>query len=191
MAITVVACIVTIFSLRADLRYFVANSSPRVLGEASHVQSNRLSPEKYVNVAGSPMLAHTVEYRRAVSGARYVVFPLAGQRTIFVEMRAEDAENPERMAKREFTGRLVTFGELGGRYGEVANYLSDSMSLPVSSETFLVREGESPKACLPSFLLALLCALVIAMNLVLFARWFRPLPVRAGARVPSAATTAP
>lgn len=173
MLLTVVASIGTVVSVGGDVRYVFASSMPTGLGDVRALDAAKLVPNTYVQLEGVPTLAHQVKYRRSATGAEYVVFPLAGQKLVFVEAKASDAEAADRVASAVFRGRLVTLGDLGGRYGEVSRYLSESMGLPVTTETFLLREGETPTDAAWSLGVLALAAALVVMNGVLFARWFR------------------
>jgi hypothetical protein len=175
MALTVVAAVGTLVSIRGELAYFTAPDEVIELGDATRLDPTLLVPNSFVRIAGTPTLAHQVEYKRGATGAAFVVFPLAGQRTVFVELPAAEAHDSGRLARGEFEGRLVTFGELGARYGEVSRYLASNMELPVTGETFLLRADEAPRDASWALAVAALCLALIAFNVAFLARWFRPL----------------
>jgi len=129
-----------------------------------------------VRIEGTPMASGTVRYSRLVTGSTYAVFPLAGQRNVFVQIPMDGPEDQRTLSAREFSGRLVTFGQLGGRFGEVRRYLDDTMEMPVSSESFLLLTDEAPGTYGWALLLAGLCILFVLVNIWLMIRWFRPLP---------------
>lgn len=170
MAFVVVGSAVLALSLRHDLAYFFASSDTADLGAAVDVDPAELQSNTMVSVGGNPMLSRAVRYRQVLSGSEYVVFPLAGQRTVYV--RVPDA--PDALTRSEFSGRLVTFGQLGSRVGGVQGSLA-GLGLPVSDDSFLVLADEAPSSYVGSVLLALLCLLFIAVDLFLLFRWFRPL----------------
>lgn len=171
MALVVVASAVLALSLRHDLAYFFSSPQTIDLGDVRGIDPARLEPNSHVRLEGTPMVSRAVRYERVLAGGRYIVFPLAGQRTLYVQV--EDREDA--IGRHEFSGRLVTFGQLGGRMGAVRGYLGRQMDLPVSAESFLLIADESPGSYAWALLLALLCALFIVADLVLLLRWFRPL----------------
>lgn len=175
MAIVVVASIALATSLRFDLAYFFASGRAANLGDVGQVDPGALEPNSFVRVAGTPTAAATVRYRRIVTGETYVVFPLAGQRTVYVHM----PESLARSGRTEFAGRLVTFGQLGGRMRGVQQYLAGAMDLPASAESFVVLVDESPRSYAWALGLVLLCAIFVLIDLVLVLRWFRPAAPRA------------
>lgn len=174
MALVVVASAALALSLRHDVAYFFSRGETIELGDAAQLDPAELAPNTQVRVSGTPMLSRTVHYRRVLTGSTYVVFPLGAQRTIYVHAPAGD----DALASAEFTGRLVTFDDLGGRIGSVEGYLADRMDLPVSGESYLLLSGESPGSYAWALLLVLLCIAFIAVDVWLFVRWF--LPSKAG-----------
>ena len=176
MALVVVASVALLLSLRADVGYFFAADKATALGEATEVEAATLEPNQFVRVEGTPMAAGTVRYSTFLGTKQYAVFPLAGQRTIFVQVPVEDMERSRDLARREYAGRLVTFGQLGGRMRAVRGYLEKQMGMELSSETFLLMADEPPGSYGWALGLAALCVLFVLVNLWLAWRWFRPLP---------------
>lgn len=177
MALTVVASIGLIGVLRADIAYFFAPATAADLGEVTALDPASLTPNTFVRVEGTASAAHTVRYTKLLGTTTYAVFPLAGQRDVFVQVPLTDAETERNLARREYSGRLTTFGQLGGRFGEVREYLGETMGVPVSSESFLILADEPPGSYGWALFLAALCALFVIVNVILMLRWFRPLPV--------------
>jgi hypothetical protein len=171
MAAVVVASLALASSLRYDVAYFFATSTVADLGEATAVDPGALTTNRYVRITGTPMAAGTVRYRRIVTGETYVVFPFAGQRTIYIHM----PESAARSGRTEFAGRLVTFGQLGARMRDVQEYLARTMGMPVSSESFVILVDESPESYWWALALCVLCALFVMVDVMLVVRWFRPI----------------
>jgi hypothetical protein len=174
MAVVVVASIALATSLRFDLAYFFASGQAADLGDVARLDPGALSSNSFVRIAGTPTAAATVRYRRIVTGESYVVFPLAGQRTVYVHM----PESLARSGRTEFSGRLVTFGQLGGRMRGVQRYLAGAMEAPASAESFVLMVDESPPSYAWALGLVLLCIGFVLVDLFLVLRWFRPAPVR-------------
>lgn len=170
MALVVVGSMAVVVGLRHDLAYFFATESTRNLGDAASIDAATLQSNTHVRVQGTAMVSRAVRYRRVLSGSTYVVFPLAGQRTIYVQADDDAAA----MARSEFSGRMVTFSQLGGRIDSVEGYLKDEMSLPVSGESFLIIADASPGSSAWALFLAALCLLFVVIDVALFLRWFRP-----------------
>jgi hypothetical protein len=186
MVAVVVAALGLLVHLRADVAYSFADERVSDLGEVAAVDLSELEPNRYVRVRGTPMLSRMVRFERAISGQRYAVFPLAGQRQIFVQVPLEALTDPTRGAQGEFSGRLLTFGQLGGRFRAVREYLRRDLNLPVTAESFVVLAEEPPSAYGWALGMSALCLAIIALTGWLLLRWFRPLA--AASRAPARAT---
>ncbi len=172
MALVVVAAMALAVSLRHDLAYFFSSAQTIDLGDVRTVDPATLEPNSHVRISGTPMMSRAVRYRRVLTGGRYVIFPLAGQRTVYVQVD----DRQDALGRSEFSGRLVTFSQVDGRMSAVRNYLGREMSLPVSGESFLILADESPGSYGWALVLAAICALFVLIDVLLLLRWFRPLP---------------
>ena len=170
MALVVVLAATLALSLRHEISFFFSDPQTIELGDVTELDPAELRSNSMVRVEGTPMLSRAIRYRRVLTGAEHVLFPLAGQRTVYVQVDAQGD-----LARHEFSGRLVTFGQLGGRVGAAARYLDRDMGLPVTSESFLLIADEGPGSSAWAVLLALLCLLAIVVDVFLFLRWFRPI----------------
>jgi hypothetical protein len=176
MAAAVAAAIGLMVELRYDVSYSFASDQAIDLGSVTALDLSELEPNVYVRVRGTPMLSRLVRYEKALSGASYAVFPLAGQRQVFVQMPAAAIDDPMRAAPGEFSGRLMTFGQLGGRFRAVRDFLARELGMPVTAESFVVLTEEPPSAYGWSTFVLALCLAIVALMSGLMLRWFRPLP---------------
>lgn len=161
--------------IQQDVSYALSAERVIDIGDATSAELAQLPVNRYVRVRGSVMVAHGARYQRLLSGDTYAVFPLAGQRQIFVHAELASLSDPARIASGDFTGRLVTFGQLRGRLGTVRAYLSQAGGLPVSDESFVVLAEEPPSGYRIALLGSAFCWAMLASCLVLLWRWFRPL----------------
>jgi hypothetical protein len=168
-------------SVRSDIAYALRTDRAELLGSAIGLEPAGLPSNAYVVVSGTPMLSGMVRFNSGLLGTEYVVFPLAGQRNVFVQVRADSLRDPRTAASTEFAGRMVRFGELGGRFRVVREFLARRMGLPVSAETSLVISDDPPRGHAWSLFFAAFCMGVIGVNVWLFSRWFKPIrqPTRA------------
>lgn len=183
MALSIVVTLGLLASIRRDVSYFFHPSTPMALGEAVDLDPAELEPNAYVTIEGTPMASGTVGYGRILGAGRYRAFPLAGQRNLFVQVPVESEDAARTSARREFSGRLVTFGDAGGRFGTVRRFLESKMGMPVSSESYLLLADEPPSSYAGSLALVALAALAILVNFFLFLRLFRPIRVRKDAKI--------
>ena len=162
-------------SVRADLSYAVQSGQALSLGDATQLDPAQLPSNAYVRVRGTPMLSGMVRFETGLWGSQQVVFPLAGQRNVFVQVSAASLDDPRTAARTEFAGRMVTFGELGGRFRVVREYLERRMGMPVTAETFVIIADDPPATHVWALLFAAFCLGVVGLNVWLFSRWFRPI----------------
>lgn len=175
MALVAAGALGLLASLGDDLGYLLSRSPAADLGEAVQVDPASLTANSYVRVRGTPMLSHALRYSRMWNDGEYAVFPLAGQRHVFVRVAAPDLERFRMSPRREFAGRLVTFGQLGSEFSAVREAFAQRMGPEVSSETFLVLADEPPGRYGWVILVALVCLLFVAVDVALMVRWFRPI----------------
>jgi hypothetical protein len=170
MAAAVVALLALVAGLRSDMAYALAGAQPQDLGTVSAVAAAELRSNAYVQLSGVPTVARTVEFRQGF-GTVHRVFPLAGQTLVYVGLQERGGES---FVRSEFTGRLVTFGELGARYSELARVMQQA-HMPVSSETFLLLVDERPRDYRWTWLVGALSLAFIALDAFFIVRWFKPL----------------
>lgn len=162
-------------SVRSDLAYALQPEQAVALGDAGALKPAQLVNNRFARVHGTPMLGGMVQFKTGMFGTQRVIFPLAGQRNLFVQVDSAALSDPRTSARTEFAGRLVTFSELGARFRVVREYLARTMELPVSGETYLLVADDPPGTHAWSVLFAGLCVGIIGLNVWLFSRWFRPL----------------
>lgn len=171
---TIAASLALLGTLRTDLGYFFTQERALDLGEVTALDVASLEPNSFVRVTGTPMASATVHYQRAIGADTYAIFPLAGQRAIFVSVPTESRGDEARLARREWSGRLVTFGQLGGRLSGVRSYLRARVNMPVTRDSFVLLADEPPGSYGWSVVLAAFCLAFVVLNLALVVRWFRP-----------------
>jgi hypothetical protein len=176
----VLAALALLMHVRRDVAYTFATDQAADLGEVTAIEVSGLTPNRYVRVRGTPMLSRMVRFERALSGQQYAVFPVAGQRQVFVQVPLEALSDPARVAQGEWTGRLMTFGQLGTRFRSVREYLAQELELPVTGESFVVLAEEPPSAYGWSLAIAALCVAVMVLASALLLRWFKPLAQERG-----------
>jgi len=170
MAAAVVAALALVLSLSGDMRYAFARSQPHDLGDARQVDVASLESNSYVHLKGIPTVARAVRFTRGL-GTQYRVFPLSGQRQIYVQIEEHGGES---FVRSEFSGRLVTFEDLGGRYADLAKSMQQQVGLPVTGESFLLLADEQPSAYWWSWLVGVFCLGFVLLDAYFIVRWFKP-----------------
>jgi hypothetical protein len=173
MALTAASALALLASVRGEIAYFFASDRAADLGEAPGLGLEGLESNQYARVRGSPMASRTVRYSTLLTGQQYALFPLAGQRDLFVRVAVEPGWRRE--APTRFSGRLVRFGELGVRFGAVAEYLEGDLGMTVGPGTYVLLSDKPPGSYAWALGIALLCMLIVGLDVWLLLRWFRPL----------------
>lgn len=171
MAVAVFVALTLSWMVRHDVAYFLSNAAALEVGDATSVSPGTLESNRYVHLSGNPMASQVVRYRRLLSGETFVVFPLAGQRNVFVQMSETAFATP----RAEFAGRLVSFGDMGSRLDGVRGYFERELHTPVPADAFVLMVDESPTSAWWALALVVLCALFIGLDAWLLVRWFRPI----------------
>ena len=160
MAAAVVAAMGLALSMRTDMGYALASTQPVDLGDVARLEPSNLPTNEYVRLQGVAMASQTVQFSRALVGD-FRIFPLAGQRTVYVQV---PEGGQAAMARSEFAGRLVTFNQLGGRYGNLVRYMDRELGLPVTGESFLILADETPNSYRWTWVLGALCVLFVLLD---------------------------
>jgi hypothetical protein len=100
------------------------------------------------------------------------MFPLAGRSGVYVQTPDDGGEGFVRSA---YTGRLATFGSLGRRYAQLAQVMRDDAGLTVGDDSLVLLADDQPGDYSWTWLVAALCVLFTALDVLLIVRWFRPL----------------
>lgn len=155
-----------------DVAYAFSSTTPVALGDGRTAPVTADLANRYVSVHAAPSLAGAVSYSRWMFPGEHVVFPVAGREgePLYVQVSAGQREAMER---GEFHGRLTRFNAAGGRYANVGRYLHDTLRAPVSGQTWLLVEGDSPRSLFwAPVVTSLLVALALA-DLALLRSLFR------------------
>lgn len=174
MLFTVVFAIALGAHLRRDVAYFFAGGQPRALGEASAVRQADLIANSYATIHGSPMASSVVFFDRPLGGGHYALFPLAGQRNVYVQLPVASETAFANSAASEFSGRLVPFEALGARADSLLEALRDN-GMPATESSFVLLAEEPPGSYLWAVVLGALCLFAVGLNAGLLFWWFAPL----------------
>lgn len=166
-------------SVRPDVSYALQADKATLLGDVAQVDAEHLVSNHYVRVRGTPMLSGMVRFKSGLFGTEQVVFPLAGQRNLFVQVESATLADARTASRTEFAGRLITFGELGGRFRVVREFLARDLGMPVTGETYLLVADDPPATHAWSIAFAAFCLALVTLNAWLFSRWFRPIYIPA------------
>jgi hypothetical protein len=170
MALAVVAAMALVAALRRDIAYALASDQVADLGDVQSLQTRALVSNTYVRISGMPSVARSVGFSKWL-GAKYRVFPLAGQRAIYIQVQDQGGET---FVRTEFTGRLVNFDDLGSRYAGLRQVMRQDAGLPVTEASYLLLAGDAPGGYWWTWIVGLLCVAFVILDAYFIVRWFRP-----------------
>ncbi len=160
-----------------DLQYALSEQAAVELGEVTALAPGLALPEgQFVAVDGLASISRAVRYRRMFGDAEYVVFPLAGQPRVFVRLETDGARAFGDDVPTHFSGRLVPFSQLDGRFAALEAALARSTGAPLPDDALLLLGDEPPGDPAGPLMFILFCAGVLLTDAWLIARWFKPLP---------------
>jgi hypothetical protein len=171
----VLAALTLVVELRSEVAYFFERAPAVSLGELPLADAASAPRNAHVRLRGTPMLSTMIRFERFLTGEPFVLFPLAGQRHVLVQLPAALLDEHSVVAAGELHGRLLRLGDLGARYRPLRELLSEQLGVPVTSETLVLLAGESPSDYAWALWLCALCVGALGVTLVLIVRWFRPL----------------
>ena len=134
-------------SVRSDMAYALhAMDGGRAKVLATPCTSTQRScPRTPMSLCAAHRCFRAWSVRGWLFGAEIRRFPLAGQRNVFVQVPADSLRDPRTSANTEFAGRMVTFGELGGRFRVVREFLAQRLAMPVTCRDLPGRGRGSPR----------------------------------------------
>jgi hypothetical protein len=145
LAVTAIASLAMIALLRRDAAYAFASSTPVELGELGAVAPETLSAGTYVHASGMLGAAGAIRYEHPFESDSYRMWPVAGRRDVWVEVRVPAGEeNARYVPKAAFTGRLVPLDSAGARHRGLAASVRAATGEEVPAGAWLLVDGEHP-----------------------------------------------
>jgi hypothetical protein len=170
MAAAVVAAMTLVFSLAGEMGYALGRRQPVELGDVRKLAPAELPSNTYVPVTGIPTVARAVRFTKGL-GTTYRIFPLAGQHNFYVQLEDTGGES---FVRSEFSGRLVSFDDLGRRYADLAKVMERDTGAAVTADSFVLLADESPDDYTWTWLVGLFCVSLVMLDAYFIVRWFKP-----------------
>lgn len=167
MLLTAIAAAWMAFALRGEARYALTSGQPAELGDLATLKPGADLENRYVRASGLLGTAGAIRYGRAAESDSFRLAPVAGNPSIWVEIRVpEGFEGPRFVPPTAFAGRLVPIGVAGIRHGGLAATVREQTQVAIPTEGWLLVDGSSPRASRWSVALLLLFAGFAAWNVV-------------------------
>jgi hypothetical protein len=176
LALTALASLAMVFTLRRDVEYAFSKASPADVGELLETPPARLATLDNHAVAARGMLgaAGGILYERPFAADTFRALPVAGRSDVWVEVRVPAGQETGRWEPpRSFSGRLVSFQSVGPRHRGLAGAVAQATHQPVPANAWLLVDGDDPSSSRWAVALALLFFGFAAWNLFAMARLLR------------------
>jgi hypothetical protein len=171
MMLTAVAAVWMALSLAGEARYALTPGQPLEVGDLTNLRPGVDLTNRYVQASGLLGTAGAIRYGRAAEGDSFRLAPVAGNPSVWVEIRVpEGFEGPRFVPPTSFAGRLVPFPRAGVRHVGLMKAVHQQTDVPVPGEAWLLIDGSSPRASRWAVALAALFAGFAAWNVAGVAR---------------------
>jgi hypothetical protein len=175
MLVTALAAIWMALSLLSEARYALTPGQPLDVGDLTGVHPGDELENRYVRATALLGTAGAIRYGRAAEGDSFRLAPVAGNPSIWIEIRVpEGFEGPRFVPPTAFAGRLVRFKHAGVRHQGLANAVREQTSGAIPEEAWLLIDGGSPRASRWAVALALIFVGFAVWNLAGVARVLSP-----------------
>lgn len=134
-------------ALLGEARYALTPGQPVDLGELSSQRPSTDLANRYIRATALLGTAGAIRYGRAAEGDSFRIAPVAGNPSVWVEIRvSEGFEGPRFVPPTNFAGRLVRFHGAGVRHVGLANAVREQTEVRVPDDAWLLIDGSSPRA---------------------------------------------
>ena len=146
LALTAIASLSMLVALRGDAAYSFASQTPRDLGDLRVTAADAFEANHFVHAQGMLGAAGAIRYEHPFESDSYRVWPVAGRRDVWVEVRVPAGEeNARYVPPTSFAGRLVRFDAAGPRHRGLGESVRSVTGEAVPEGAWLVIDGEQPE----------------------------------------------
>ncbi|AKT36194.1 hypothetical protein [Chondromyces crocatus] len=147
MVLTAVAAAVMSLALLGEARYAFSAGHPQDVGDLASLQPGVELENRYIRTTGLLGTSGAIHYGRAAEADSFRVAPVAGNPTIWVEIRVpEGFEGPRFVPPTSFAGRLVPLPKAGIRHAGLAGSVREQTQVSVPEGAWLLIDGSSPRS---------------------------------------------
>jgi hypothetical protein len=175
MFVVAVLSVAAAWALVTAARFSLQKGPPHELGSLTHVQLGPSLENAWAH--GEAELAErSVEYRRPLDPDRFRLAEVAGNGSIWVELRIPSGIDPEHyVPPNSFVGRLVPFANAGLRHSAVV-HAARFFGRPPPDDAWLLIDGEAPATTRWAWGLIALFLGFAAFNVWGMVRLLQPVP---------------
>lgn len=175
MAMAAFLSLAMIWVLRTEVRYALASSSPKQVGELASLRPGSDLADAFVHGTGRLAPDAPIEYRRFLEPDTFRVAHLVGNENLWIELRLPDTGSASATPQTSFVGRLVPLSSAGLQYRGLAARIAERAPTKESSDMWLLVEGATPASSHWAAGLAAALALFTGWSLVQIVRLLRPI----------------
>jgi hypothetical protein len=147
MAVTAIAATWLAVLLSGEARYALTPGHPQEIGDLATLKPTADLANRYVRAEGLLGTAGAIKYGRAAEGDSFRLAPIAGNPSIWVEIRVpEGFEGPRFVPPTSFAGRLVPFQKAGIRHARLPDAVRAQTDGQVPEDAWVLIDGGSPRA---------------------------------------------
>ncbi len=166
------------WALVATARFSLQKGPPRELGSPTNVQLGAALENTWAH--GEAELAEkSIEYRRPLDSDRFRLVEVAGNRSLWVELRIPAGiESEHYVPPNSFVGRVVPFSKAGLRHAALADAIGGAYGRRPDADAWLLIDGEAPATTRWALGLIALFVVFAAFNVWGVVRLLKPVPTR-------------
>ncbi|WP_235880327.1 hypothetical protein [Polyangium aurulentum] len=147
MAVTAIAATWLAILLFGEARYALTPGQPHEIGDLATLKPTADLANRYVRADGLLGTAGAIKYGRAAEGDSFRLAPIAGNPSIWIEIRVpEGFEGPRFVPPTSFAGRLVPFEKAGIRHARLPDAVRAQTDAQVPEDAWVLIDGGSPRA---------------------------------------------
>ncbi|MCC6555754.1 MAG: hypothetical protein IT372_22560 [Polyangiaceae bacterium] len=147
MILTAVAAAWMAVALLGEARYALSPGQPLEIGDLAPLRPTDDLANRYVRATGLLGTRGAIRYGRAAESDSFRLAPVAGNPSIWVEIRVpEGFEGPRFVPPTTFAGRLVPFARSGLRHSTLTASVRDQTQEVIPDNAWLLIDGGSPRA---------------------------------------------
>jgi len=174
MAVGGVLSVVLAGALVATASFSLQKGPPRELGSLTNVQLGPGLENTWAH-GEAELSERSLEYRRPLDPDRYRLAEVAGNRSLWVELRIPSGIEPERyVPPNSFVGRLMPFARAGLRHSALADAVAQGFGHSPAPDAWVLIDGEAPSTTRWAWGLILLFLLFAAFDVWGIARLSKP-----------------
>ena len=149
MTVTAFLALTMTVALAGDVRFAFAGAIPDDVGNLMHFVPDASMKNRFVRGTGMLSAASAIRYDRPMERDSFRLAPLAGNESIWVEMRIpEGVEGAQFVPPATFVGRLLPMHSAAFRYRGLGQSVREVTGAAVPDSAWVLVDGATPTSSL-------------------------------------------